>query len=204
MAKVLLFNGSPREHGCTYTALSEVKKALEQEGVQADIFWIGNEAIRGCVACYRCGELKKCVFEDKVNEALALVPEYDGFVFGAPVYYAGPCGQMCCFMDRLFMASKGRFAGKFGVSVVSCRRGGASASFDRLNKYFGISNMTTVGSQYWNQVHGSCAEDVLKDEEGLQSMRFIAKNMAYLIRCREESGLPFPEFEKKISTNFIR
>ncbi|MDO4493653.1 MAG: flavodoxin family protein [Clostridia bacterium] len=203
MAKVLLFNGSPHEFGCTYTALSEVKKTLEQEGVQADIFWIGKE-VRGCVACFRCGELKKCVFEDKVNEALALVPEYDGFVFGAPVYYAGPAGTMCCFMDRLFMASKGRFAGKLGASVVSCRRGGASASFDRLNKYFGISNMTTVGAQYWNQVHGSKPEDVLKDEEGLQSMRFIGKNMAYLIRCREQSGIPFPEFEAKINTSFIR
>ena len=204
--KVLLINGSPNEHGCTYTALSEVAAALQKENVETEIVYLGKNPIAGCIACKKCYETGKCVFQDKVNDILDNIEEYDGFVFGSPVYYAGPAGQLCAFLDRLFYCSRGRMAGKFGASVVSCRRGGASAAYDRLNKYFSISNMHIVGSQYWNQVHGNTVEEVKRDEEGLQTMRTLGQNMAWLMKNRkagEENQVPYPQYEKKISTNFI-
>lgn len=206
MSKVLLINGSPNEHGCTYTALSEVADTLVKNGIESELLYLGKKPIAGCIDCGKCTQTGKCIFDDKVNEVLEKLDEYDGIVVGSPVYYAGPAGQLCAFLDRLFYCSESRMAGKLAASVVSCRRGGASAAFDRINKYFGISNMHTVGSQYWNQVHGFTPEDVRKDEEGLQTMRTLAQNMAWLIKNIEagkaQDVMP-PKYEEKISTHFI-
>ncbi len=206
MSKVLLINGSPHEHGCTYTALREVADTLEKNGVQADILYLGTKPVAGCIACDRCGATGRCVFDDKVNEVLEKLDGYGGIVVGSPVYYAGPAGQLCAFLDRLFHCSEERMAGKLAASVVSCRRGGASAAFDRLNKYFGISNMHTVGSQYWNQVHGFTPDDVRRDEEGMQTMRTLGQNMAWLLKNMEagrEKGIPAPQYEERLRTHFI-
>ena len=204
--KVLLINGSPNEFGCTYTALKEVSDTLNQEGVETEIFWIGKKAISGCIACGTCKKTGKCVFDDDVNKIIAKLSSIDGIVVGSPVYYAGPSGQICAFLDRLFYAGSG-FAGKLGASVVSCRRAGAATSFDRLNKYFTITNMPIVSSQYWNMVHGNIPEEVKQDKEGLQTMRTLAKNMAWLLKCIEagkEKGIEKPKYEKTVMTNFIR
>ena len=150
-----------------------------------------------------CFKIKKCVYDDIVEEIKPKFEECDGLVIGSPVYYAGPAGQLCAFLDRLFYISKGRMAGKIGASVVSCRRGGATAAFDRLNKYFGISNMHIAGSQYWNQIHGNTPEEAMQDPEGLQTMRTLAQNMVWLLKCKE-AGIEMPEYEKKVATNFIR
>ena len=207
MSKVLLINGSPPEHGCTYTALKEIADTLSKYEVESEILYLGKQPVAGCIACGGCFQTGRCVFNDKVNEVLEKLDEYDGIVVGSPVYYAGPTGQVCAFLDRLFYSSGGRMAGKLAASVVSCRRGGASAAFDRLNKYFGISNMHIVGSQYWNQVHGFTPEDVKKDEEGLQTMRTLAQNMAWLLKDMEAgkaAGVPFPVYEAPLRTHFIR
>lgn len=206
MAKVLLINGSPNEFGCTYTALKELADTLEKHNVETELLYLGKAPMAGCIACGKCSSSGLCVFDDQVNAVLQRLEEYQALVLGSPVYYAGPAGQLCAFLDRLFYASRGRMAGKLGAAVVSCRRGGASAAFDRLNKYFGISNMHVVGSQYWNQVHGFTPEDVRKDGEGLQTMRTLGQNMAWLLRNLEagrESGIPRPEYEARISTHFI-
>lgn len=205
--KVLLINGSPNEHGCTFTALREVKKTLENNGIETELFWIGKKPVAGCTACRHCYETGKCVFNDDVNRIADKLDEYNGMVVGSPVYYASASGQLCSFLDRLFYCNGRRMAGKVGAAVVSCRRGGATAAFDRLNKYFTISSMPVVSSQYWNQVHGSTPEDVLRDEEGLQTMRTLGQNMAWLIksiRVGKENGVEFPVYEDKIMTNFIR
>lgn len=207
MSKVLLINGSPNEHGCTYTALREVADTLADNCVETDLVYLGKAPVAGCIACGQCARTGQCIFDDQVNEILEKIEEYDGIVVGSPVYYAGPSGQICSFLDRLFYSSRGRMAGKLAASVVSCRRGGASAAFDRLNKYFGISNMHIVGSQYWNQVHGNSPDEVCRDEEGLQTMRTLAQNMAWLLKGVEagrEKGITTPEYEKKVNTNFIR
>lgn len=207
MGKILLINGSPHEKGCTYTALMEVRKGLEEWGIESELYWIGNKPVAGCIACGKCYETGRCVFDDLVNDLLARANEFDGMVIGSPVYYAGPAGQLCAFLDRLFYASAGRWAGKVGAAVVSCRRGGATAAFDRLNKYFSISKMPIATSQYWNQVHGNTPEEVLKDEEGLQTMRTLAENMAWLLKCIEAgkaAGVPAPQKEAPLRTNFIR
>ena len=206
MRKVLLINGSPNEFGCTYTALKEIADTLAKNGVESELVYLGKKPIAGCIACGKCRETGKCVFDDQVNALNARMDEFGALVFGSPVYYSGPSGQICAFLDRLFYSNGGRMAGKLGAAVVSCRRGGATASFDRLNKYFGISKIHVVGSQYWNQVHGFTPEDVKKDLEGLQTMRTLAQNMAWLLKCidaGEKAGVPFPEYEKKIGTHFI-
>ena len=207
MKKVLLVNGSPHERGCTFTALNEVERTLEEEGVEAEILWLGTKPIAGCIACRACRKTGRCAFQgDAVNETIAKLPEYGAIVLGSPVYYAGPSGQICAFADRLFYAGSG-FQGKLGAAVVSCRRGGASAAFDRLNKYFTINSMPVVSSQYWNQVHGNTPEEVLEDGEGMQTMRTLGRNIAWLMKCieaGEEKGVCFPPYEKRISTNFIR
>jgi multimeric flavodoxin WrbA len=203
MKKVLLINGSPHEHGCTYTALKEMIDVFEANGVESELVYLGKQPIAGCIACGKCYESGRCIFNDKVNEIMNRIDEYDGIVLGSPVYYAGPAGQLCAFLDRLFYISKGRMAGKIGASVVSCRRGGATAAFDRLNKYFGISNMHIAGSQYWNQIHGNTPEQAVQDLEGLQTMRTLAQNMVWLMKCKD-AGIEMPEYEKKIATNFIR
>lgn len=203
MKKVLLINGSPHEHGCTYTALKEMIDVFAANEVETELLYLGKQPIAGCIACGKCYESGRCIFDDKVNEIMDRIDEFDGMVLGSPVYYAGPAGQLCAFLDRLFYISKGRMAGKIGASVVSCRRGGATAAFDRLNKYFGISNMHIAGSQYWNQIHGNTPEEAMQDPEGLQTMRTLAQNMVWLLKCKE-AGIEMPEYEKKVATNFIR
>ena len=181
--KVLLVNGSPHEKGCTYTALMEVAGVLENEGIGAEVVWIGNKPLSGCIDCRTCMERKKCIFDDKVNEVLAVAQSVDGFIFGSPVHYAAASGAMTSFMDRLFFADllSGRqsFALKPAAAVVSARRAGTTATFDQLNKYFTISQMPIISSRYWNMVHGATPEDVRKDLEGLQTMRVLARNMAW-------------------------
>lgn len=202
MGRILLINGSPHEKGCTYTALMEVRKGLEEWGIESELCWIGNKPVAGCVACGKCYENGRCIFDDQVNYLLDRANEFDGMVVGSPVYYAGPAGQLCAFLDRLFYASAGRWTGKVGAAVVSCRRGGATAAFDRLNKYFSISKMPIATSQYWNQVHGNTPEEVLQDEEGLQTMRTLGRNIAWL--ARSSRMLTLPPQEPRVSTNFIR
>ena len=208
MSKVLLISGSPRSGGCTYTALCEVAETLRKNGVETELIEIGAQPVAGCIACGKCAETGRCVFDnDAVNRIGEKLDEYDGIVVGSPVYYAGPSGQICAFLDRLFYSYGGRMAGKVGAAVVSCRRGGASAAFDRLNKYFQISNMVVASSQYWNQVHGNTPDEVRRDEEGLQTMRTLGQNIAWLIKSIEagrSAGIPFPEYEPRTGTNFIR
>lgn len=208
MSKVLLINGSSRENGCTYTALREVAGALEKEGVKTQIYQLGGSAVRDCIGCGGCANEHKCVFDDDcVNELIALAAGMDGFVFGSPVYYAHPSGRMLSVLDRVFYAGSGAFQYKPGAAVASARRAGTTASFDVLNKYFTIARMPVVSSSYWNMVHGSKPEDVLQDLEGLQIMRGIGTNMAWLIKCIEAgkaAGIGRPRGEKPERTNFIR
>ncbi len=203
--KVLLINGSPHEHGCTYTALSEVEKTLRERGVETEILWLGNGTVRDCIACRGCRGTGKCVFDDDaVNTVISKASECDGFVFGTPVYYAHPSGRVLSFLDRDFYAGGRSFAHKPGAAVCSARRGGTTATFDVMNKYFTISQMPVVSSSYWNMVHGNSPEEVMKDAEGLQTMRNLGRNMAWLLQCIERSGLPAPETEHVSFTNFIR
>lgn len=198
MAKVLLINGSPHPQGCTAEALKEVQRTLESEGIETELIQVGNKNIRGCISCNKCSELGKCVFDnDLVNETAPKFEAADGIVIGSPVYYGSPNGTMLSFLDRLFYSTPFSKHMKVGAAVVSCRRGGNTASFDVLNKYFTISSMPVVSSTYWNQVHGFTAEDVRKDLEGLQTMRNLGRNMAFLIRAIADAkaayGLPEPE-----------
>lgn len=181
--KVLLINGSPNQYGCTYTALNEITKVLSKHDIKTEILYLGKEAIPGCISCASCFETGKCIRNDKVNELIEDLDNIDGIIIGSPVYFSSATGQLTSFLDRLFFIAGSRMATKLGASVVSCRRGGASATFDQLNKYFSISNMPIVSSQYWNQVHGFTPEDVMKDEEGLQTMRTLGENMAWLLKC---------------------
>lgn len=205
--KVLLINGSPHEKGCTYTALSEVAGALAQHGIETEIFWAGNKPLAGCLGCGSCRNTGSCVFGDKVNEAAERLSGADGIVVGSPVHYAAISGQAKSFLDRLFYSSKAKLTLKPGAAVVSCRRGGASAAFDELNKYFTISSMPVVSSQYWNQVHGNTPEEVRRDEEGMQTMRTLGENMAWLlysIEAGKKAGVAQPVHEPPVRTNFIR
>lgn len=202
--KALLINGSPHAAGCTFTALSELQKTLEQEGVEAEIVHVGNKDVRGCIACRKCKETGKCVFDDIVNEIAPKFAACDAFVIGSPVYFASPNGTAVTFMDRLFYSCSVDKTMKVGAAVVSCRRGGNTATFDMLNKYFSISGMPIATSQYWNMVHGGTAEEVKQDLEGLQTMRTLGRNMAFLMKSialgKEQLGLP--EKEKITFTNF--
>ena len=194
MAKVLLVNGSPHKDGCTAYALNEMIKTFESEDVKTKLLNIGSLDIRGCISCGKCNEKGECVFPDIVNEAAAEFKEADGLVVGSPVYYASPNGTVLSFLDRLFFSTPFSKQFKVGAAVVSCRRGGNTATFDALNKYFTISGMPVVSSTYWNQVHGRTKEDVMKDLEGLQTMRNLARNMAFMIKAisdaKEKYGLP--------------
>lgn len=207
--KVLLINGSPNAKGCTYTALTEVEKTLNQENIETEIIHVGHKDIRGCIGCRKCRTLGKCVFDDIVNETAAKFAECDGIVIGSPVYYASANGTMISFLDRLFYSASANCdtTMKVGAAVVSARRAGTTATFDELNKYFTISNMPIVSSQYWNMVHGYTPEDVYQDKEGCQIMRTLGKNMAFMIKCiqlgKEKYGLPEKE-EEHIFTSFIR
>ena len=205
--KVILVNGSPHEKGCTHRALSEIENTLKKEGVETKILWLGTAPLSGCKACLACMKTGVCSVSDKVNEFAPKILEADGLVFGSPVHYAAASGAITSFMDRLFYAYGKKLAGKPACAVFSCRRGGASASFDQLNKYFTISSMPIVSGQYWNMVHGSTPADVEQDGEGLQVMRSLGRNMAWLLRCIEagkEKNILFPEKEPPIRTNFIR
>ena len=206
--KVLLLNGSPHQNGCTHTALSEVAGELNRLGIETQELWIGNQPVRSCIGCGGRIQKKRCVFTDEpVNECVEALEQANGFVVGAPVHYAGPAGACNAFLDRVFYGKNSRFAYKPAAAVVSCRRGGASASFDRLNKYFTISSMPVVPSQYWNSVHGNTPDEVRQDLEGLQVMRTLARNMAWLLRSIEAgkaAGVPLPEKEKRVNTNYIR
>lgn len=203
--KVLLINGSPRGEGNTYIALSEVAKTLEAEGIEAEIVSIGAKAVQGCIACGKCAELGRCVFNDalynKVREKLA---EADAIVVGSPVYYAGPNGSLCALLDRLFYSAAPLLRYKPAASVAVCRRGGASATFDRLNKYFTISCMPVVSSQYWNSVHGHAKGEAAQDAEGLQTMRTLGRNMAWVLKSLKNGSQPMPEREEPIKTSYIR
>lgn len=205
--KVILVNGSPKEKGCTYTALKEVEKQLNKNDIETEIFWIGNKPVSGCLGCGGCLKTGKCVIDDKVNEFLGKVKEADGFIFGSPVHFAASSGMLSSFMDRVFYGRGKLFANKVASAVVSCRRGGATAAVDEINKYFLMTNMPIVSSQYWNMVHGNTPEEVLKDEEGMQTMRTLGNNMAWLLKCikeGEKAGISLPENEDVIRTNFIR
>ncbi len=206
--KILLVNGSPHDHGCTFTALQEIAGAVEGEGLEAEFFWIGNKPINGCIACRGCRD-GHCALgnEDGVNALIDAIHAADGVVFGTPVHFAGPAGNLHSMLDRVFYAKRS-FAGKPGAAIASCRRSGGTATFDVLNKYFTISSMPIVASQYWNVVHGNTPEEVRRDEEGMQTMRTLGRNMAWLVKCiaaGKAAGIEFPPREAKFCfTNFIR
>lgn len=205
--KVLLVNGSPRAAGCTFTALSEVAETLQEEGIETEIFQLGAKPVQDCIACMKCRELQQCVFDDVANELIEKAKGADGFVFGTPVYYAHPSGRVQSVLDRAFYAGGYAFACKPGAAVVSARRGGTAASFDVLNKYFGIASMPVVSSTYWNMVYGKTPDEVRQDAEGMQTMRNLGRNMAYLLKCMEAgraAGIAFPAQENSVRTNFIR
>ena len=203
--KILLINGSPRKDGNTYIALSEIASVLEAEGMAAEILSIGTKPVQGCTACGKCSELKRCVFHDELYEkALEKVQECDGLIIGSPTYYAGPNGSLCALLDRLFYSGGRYLRYKPGASVAVCRRGGASTTFDRLNKYFTITDMPQVPSQYWNLVYGHKPGEALQDGEGLQTMRRLGRNMAWLLRKIESGTAADPENEERVRTNFIR
>ena len=205
--KVLLINGSPHKKGCTYTALREVADELERQGIETEIFQLGTAAVRSCTACGQCAKTGRCVFDDDpVNQCLDRLRQADGLIVGAPVHYAGPAGAVTALLDRMFYGKSGFLALKPAAAVVSCRRGGASAAFDRLNKYFTIAQMPVVSSQYWNAVHGNTPEQVRQDLEGMQIMRTLGRNMAWLLKCIDyaKEAVPRPEQEERVATNFIR
>lgn len=210
--KVLLVNGSPHPQGCTYTALLEVEKTLLEDGIETEIIWLGKQAINGCIDCRDCAQNKQCIFNDVVNEFVDKAQSADGFIFGSPVHYAGASGAITAFLDRVFFSTmlsgkSSTFKHKPGSVIVSARRGGTTAAYDQLNKYLGISQMPIISSQYWNMVHGSTPEQVQQDEEGMQIMRVLGRNMAYFLKCQEagtKAGIQPPASEKRVSTNFIR
>ncbi len=205
--KVLLINGSPKKDGCTYTALAEVAKQLKIQNIDTEILYLGVKPISGCIACQKCKQTGECAINDIVRSTQKIINNFDGIIIGSPVHYAAIAGNLSSFLDRLFYSAGSALAGKVGASVISCRRGGAASAFDQLNKYFLINNMPLIPSQYWNQVHGSTPEDVLKDEEGLQTMRTLADNAAWLIKCIKlgaKHNIERPNYQPIIRTNFIR
>ena len=205
--KVLLINGSPHREGCTHTALAEIAAELQKQGVESTEFWIGPAPQGGCLGCGGCAKTGRCVQKDKVNEALGLLGEVDGLIVGTPVHYAAASGSVTGFLDRLFYAGSASLRYKHAAAVASARRAGTTAALDQLNKYFTFNQMPLVSSQYWNMVHGTCPDEVRQDAEGLQIMRQLARNMAWMLRCIEAgkaAGVPLPETEEKVRTNFIR
>lgn len=206
--RVLLINGSPHAQGCTHAALSVVARELERNGVETDIVHVGHKDIRGCIGCFKCRELGRCVFDqDMVNELARKFEQADGLVIGSPVYFAGASGTLVSLLDRLFFSTRFEKRFKVGAAVASARRMGTTATLDQLNKYFLHGEMPVAASRYWNAVHGNTPQEVMQDEEGLQTMRVLGRNMAFLIRAihaeRERNGLPEQE-SRRIATNFIR
>ena len=207
--KIILINGSPNINGCTYTALSEAAGILEKEGLETELFHIGKKPISGCIACFKCRETGRCIIkDDTVNNFLDKAEYADGFIFGSPVHFAAASGAMTSFMDRAFFAPDRKiYYLKPAAAVVSARRGGNSSTFDQLNKYFSICQMPIISSSYWNMVHGWQPSDVRQDLEGMQTMRILARNMAWFLKCKEagiKAGISFPEQETPVATNFIR
>ena len=206
--KVLLVNGSSHKNGTTMQAIREMVSVFEKEGVETEVIQLGGKPLADCLQCGKCRETGRCVFEDDgVNDFVEKARTADGFVFASPVYYAHPSGRILSFLDRAFFSNSSVFQFKPGAAIAVPRRGGASASFDCLNKYFGISQMPVAGSTYWNSVHGLVAEDAPKDEEGMQTMRNLARNMIWMMRCfaaGKEQGIPYPQTERGAVTNFIR
>jgi multimeric flavodoxin WrbA len=212
MMKVLLVNGSPHKSGCTNEALSVIADTLKAEGIESGTYWIGNKPIGGCISCNGCAGKGKCVFEDSVNEFTEMAQQYDGFIFGSPVYYSGMNGSLMSLMDRVFYSAAAKephpFRFKPAAAIVSARRAGTTSALDQINKYFMNQQMPIISSRYWNMVHGRTAEDVRKDEEGLQIMRYLARNMSWFLKLKEageKAGIPLPKQEEAwIPTNFIR
>lgn len=204
--RVLMINGSPREKGCTYTALREVAKPLEEQGIEVKMLSIGSAPVRGCMACRKCSELKRCVLDDDAcNAWIEEAKAADGIVIGSPVYYGGPNGALCALLDRMFFACPNEhFVLKPAAAVVSCRRAGSTAALDRLYKYFTLNQMAVVTSQYWSMVHGNTPDEVRQDIEGMQVMRALGQNMGYILRSMAEGGVERPVVPPKTATNFIR
>ena len=209
--KVLLINGSPNEKGCTYTALNEIAQTLNKEDISTEIYYIGKDAIAPCRACGACAKIKKCVINDKVNDFIDYAGDFDGYIIGSPIHYGSICGGAATFLDRVFYASyssgKNVFKHKPSAAIVSARRAGTCATIDQLNKYFQISQMPIISGRYWNMVHGKTPDEVLQDKEGMQNMRFLARNMAYFLKCiqtAKNNGINPPMEEDVICTNFIR
>ncbi|MEQ3170106.1 flavodoxin family protein [Dysosmobacter welbionis] len=201
--KVLLINGSPHEKGCTYTALQAMVNTFQDEKVQADVFWIENKPLYSCIDCGKCSQLSRCVFQDRVNEFLAIAGDYDGFIFASPVHYAGATGALTAFMGRAFFADlhsgKNRFYLKPVAAVVSARRAGTTAAIDQINKYFLWGHMPVISSRYWNMVHGQTPEQVLADVEGIRNLKMLAKNMVWFLRCKEagkQAGVELPDYNR--------
>lgn len=204
--KVILVNGSSRNNGCTNEALCEAARSLNEEGIETEIFFIGNDAIPDCLGCRKCMEIGRCIFDDAVNKFVEKAKEADGFIFGSPVYFAHPSARLLTLMDRAFYSGGSAFAFKPAAAVLSARRAGTTASFDVINKYFTIRSMPVVSSTYWNHVYGSQPEDVAQDKEGLMTMYNLGKNMAWMLKCIElgkKNGVPHPE-NSKVTTSFIR
>lgn len=205
--KVLMINGSPNEHGCTYTALAELAETLHRHGIETELVYLGKQPLAGCIACMKCFETGHCFRPDVVRDLQDRLGEFDAIVLGSPVYYSNPTGQILSFAQRFFFCKENELAGKLGAAVVSCRRGGASATFEALNQFFTISNMPVVSSQYWNSVHGFTPDDVRKDAEGLQTMRSLGENMAWMLHCIAEgrrNGMDKPVYEARLRTHFIQ
>ena len=208
--KVLLVNGSPHKDGCVSTALSEIADTLKSEGIDSTPFWVGNQPVAGCIGCGACVGKRSCFRNDKVNEFVKMIDDYDGVVFGTPVHYAAASGAMTSFLDRAFFINEfngDHFAGKPAAAIATCRRSGATAALDQMNKYMTDCNMPIVPSQHWNVVHGNTPEEIHRDTEGLQTMRTLARNMAWLLKCialGREHGIEFPAHEQHTMTNFIR
>ncbi len=209
--KVMLVNGSPHKEGCTYAALTEVAKTLNEESIDTEIFWIGSKPISGCIACRACRTTGRCAIDDVVNEFRDIAHDADGYIFGTPVHYAAAAGNMTSFMDRLFYSDHGADQSLFYLKPAACvivaRRAGTTATYDQMNKYFGLNQMPIISARYWNMVHGAKPEDVYKDEEGLYNMRVLARNMAFFLKCKQvalQHGVEFPKQEPPVFTNFIR
>ncbi len=205
--KVLLVNGSPHQKGCVFTALTEISKTLAEQGIESEIFHIGSSPVQGCVACYACQkeDAQGCVFKDQLYlDFVDRIKNCDGIVIGSPVYYASAPGSLCAILDRVFFSANRYLIHKPAACVVNCRRGGASATFDRLNKYFTILQMPVVSSQYWNSTHGHNPQEIVQDIEGMQTMRTLARNLSHTLKTAEKAALPLPENEPIVLTNFIR
>ena len=205
--KVMLLNGSSHPDGCTALALRQAAKAIEEEGIETETIFLGNAPMADCIACGHCRKTGQCVFDDIVNEIARKAKDCDGFIFGSPVYYAHPSARLLTVLDRVFYSAGKNFACKPGAAVLSARRAGTTATLDQLNKYFTINQMPVVSSRYWNMVHGKTPEEVRQDEEGMQIMRVLGRNMAWLLGCIQagrQAGLPLPEQEARINTNYIR